>query len=612
MAGPLVAGRDALGRTMSKMKSPTGKDKERASATTVAKPQPGGKAVRETIESVVIAFLLAFLFRTFEAEAFVIPTGSMAPTLQGRHLDIDCPNCGYEYRAGATQNEDDAPRNHHQEIVAATCPMCRMAVDTKPDEDGRTEYPPYYGDRVLVAKFPYEFSEPQRWDVFVFKFPGKAWMNYIKRLVGLPNETLRIQHGDIYTRPLSEPQAEFGIARKPPGKLLAMLQPVYDNDYLVDSMTAAGWPLRWSSLDGADKNTWFSGDGGRSFSTAGKSDEVEWLGYRHFLPSPADWQTLNGGGSFAGKTPRPQLITDYYAYNDTYTRADLSGRMGADRSNAKLGIDWVRDLKLDAEVQIESQQGVLVLELVAGGRAFRCELDVATGKATLAVEGVADWGPSADTNVRGPGTHTIGFANVDQQLSLWIDGKHVEFEGAGEYAKLDNDNPTAADLTPARIGSRGLAVQVNHLKLWRDIYYIADKFFQFKNTPLICEYEDNSLLHELVMRASAADFREFFSNPEAWRPGPNGRTPFDERREVTFQLEADEFFALGDNSPCSADSRLWPQEHYVKRELLIGKAVFIYWPHAWPWKYSFPIRVGNGMDLYFPFTPNFRRMGFVR
>ncbi|MDP7266743.1 MAG: S26 family signal peptidase, partial [Pirellulales bacterium] len=56
------------------------------------------KSVRETVESVVIAFALAFLFRTFEAEAFVIPTGSMAPTLQGRHQDVDCPMCGNAYR----------------------------------------------------------------------------------------------------------------------------------------------------------------------------------------------------------------------------------------------------------------------------------------------------------------------------------------------------------------------------------------------------------------------------------------------------------------------------------------------------------------------------------
>lgn len=37
------------------------------------------EGMRETIEAVAIAFILAFVFKTFEAEAFVIPTGSMAP-----------------------------------------------------------------------------------------------------------------------------------------------------------------------------------------------------------------------------------------------------------------------------------------------------------------------------------------------------------------------------------------------------------------------------------------------------------------------------------------------------------------------------------------------------
>ena len=46
--------------------------------------------VRELVESLVVALFLAFLFKTFEAEAFVIPTGSMAPTLMGRHKDVEC------------------------------------------------------------------------------------------------------------------------------------------------------------------------------------------------------------------------------------------------------------------------------------------------------------------------------------------------------------------------------------------------------------------------------------------------------------------------------------------------------------------------------------------
>ena len=59
--------------------------------------------IRETVESVVIAFVLAFLFRTFEAEAFVIPTGSMAPTLLGANKDIFCTECGIEYTVGASE-----------------------------------------------------------------------------------------------------------------------------------------------------------------------------------------------------------------------------------------------------------------------------------------------------------------------------------------------------------------------------------------------------------------------------------------------------------------------------------------------------------------------------
>ena len=67
---------------------------------------PSPAAIRETIESVVIAFVLAFLFRTFEAEAFVIPTGSMAPTLMGRHKDLDCPKCGCPYQVSASEEVD--------------------------------------------------------------------------------------------------------------------------------------------------------------------------------------------------------------------------------------------------------------------------------------------------------------------------------------------------------------------------------------------------------------------------------------------------------------------------------------------------------------------------
>ena len=86
---------------------------------------------------------------------------------------------------------------------------------------------------------------------------------------------------------------------------------------------------------------------------------------------------------------------------------------------------------------------------------------------------------------------------------------------------------------------------------------------------------------------------------------------FDKLQPVDFLLEKfpsqpqkDQFLALGDNSPQSKDSRLWGEEHYVERRLLIGKALYIYWPHSWD---ELP-----GTELPFPLFPNVARMGFVR
>ena len=171
---------------MAKTKKPT-KSREacpKLPAQSSPAPQAQPHAVRETVESIVIAFVLAFLFRTFEAEAFVIPTGSMAPTLMGRHKDVDCPKCGYRYQVSASEEEQRQPahrsvrlhRRHVPDVplrVADACPNCRPMC---PRADGRNipKQRSYNGDRILVNKYIYTFSDPQRWDVVVFKFPGKA------------------------------------------------------------------------------------------------------------------------------------------------------------------------------------------------------------------------------------------------------------------------------------------------------------------------------------------------------------------------------------------------------------------------------------------------------
>ena len=555
-------------------------------------------SIRETVESIVVAFVLAFLFRTFEAEAFVIPTGSMAPTLMGAHKDLPCPQCGYWFRAGASSEADDVAqqrggRSPRNEVVAVTCPMCRHVTNVDPRSPEGREYPTYGGDRILVSKFTFDFNEPRRWDVTVFKYPGGAETNYIKRLVGLPRETVRLWHGDLHIKPPGGD--DFHLQRRTPRELRAMTQIVYDNDYVDDEMTEKGWPVRWQPwpADGDERGAWTTDDGSRSYTVDGSADGVRWLGYQHFTPSLDDWTLLEEGHLPNGYTPRPRLITDFYAY-------DTSVQRDAPRAQPRmLGLHWVGDLMLECELDVTQAYGKVLLELVEGGRHFRCQLDCQSGEAQLSIDALDNYGPKAQTAVQGAGSHTVALANVDDQLVLWIDGSPVEFDGPTTYPPLDNDRPQSdsdepGDLLPARIGSQGAGLRVNHLRLSRDIYYIAA---EGRNVS------DYGYPYSLITQLSYQELLRFRSTPALWFDDGQ-ENPFDQRREVIFPLGPDQFFMLGDNSPLSQDARLWPAEPYVERRLLVGKALYIFWPHSFD-------RI-PGTRIPFPFFPNFARMRFIR
>jgi signal peptidase I len=563
------------------------------------------RAVRETIESVVVAFILAFLFRTFAAEPFVIPTGSMAPTLMGAHKDVTCPQCGFQYAAGASGEEEQMAEQMGRArpgipVEKACCPMCRYFADVGPGSG----QPTYGGDRIVVSKFAYEFGEPHRWDVVVFKNPSEAQTNFIKRCVGLPEETIRIFHGDLFVQPNGA--KAFERPERKSNELQAMAQIVYDNDYVLDSMTEAGWPLRWQELN-ANSAAWKSDDGGRSFATTGsatksagsapQSADTNWLRYRHYVPSIDDWQSLDRGRLPAGRQVRPLLVTDFYAYNTSVDR----GRSAADPR--MLGMHWVGDLMLDCELESTDGKGTAILDLVKGGKHFRCALNMETGEAELSIDGLADFHPKAQTTIRGAGRHQVMFANFDQQLRLWVNGTAVAFDDANDgvnYPKLENDLPRTSaddplDLAPAGVGSQGAGLAVRHLKLWRDLYYVAARGLF---GPL-ADYDGNHTIASL----NYAQLYSFWSDPDQWYLG-DGVSPFAQRRQVSFPLAADQFFMLGDNSPASSDARLWNGEKFVARELLIGQALFIFWPHSF---HQIP-----GTSIPFPFFPNFARMGLIR
>lgn len=640
-------------------------------------------AQRETVEAFVVAFILALLFRAFLAEAFVIPTGSMAPTLMGAHKDLVCDQCGTSFQVGASRERSGPETN--LVVVAGVCPNCRRVNPLDLADEGN--HATFNGDRILVSKYSYALREPERWDVIVFKYPGNPKQNYIKRLVGLPNETLTIRHGDVYARPTGEDQRDV-ILRKPPRKLLSMRHLVYDSDHQPQALIRAGYPSRWQpwieSATEPPQDSWRieRSSEGLIATLQGEQDKerFQWLRYYHRWPSDSQWRAAIEGDSLASVDPyESRAITDFYAY-DSYVNVParyvydeppsmrrgtrLERMMGGGYSSGKLnrrylpgvgpeqfngavewggqdsgrdglgrdGMHWVGDLMLESDVETSSGTSELMMELVEAGVKFRCRIDLESGEAELSIndvdqwtfsqqEGVSDSLPRAQTSVRSGSRHELRFSNCDDQLLLWVDGDVVEFDrpttfDSRKFRPDETNHPHylathPLDAAPAAVGVRDGESTIRSLRVFRDKYYIATKNSNFG----IHDYNMNKLNQLAGGRSvSLADVQQVFAMREDW----SNFVGWEARRRVSFPLEADQFFPMGDNSPESLDARCWAgtktkiplprgvnrdawawsDESYVPRDLLVGKALVVFWPHSW----NSPV----------PFVPNFKRMKIIR
>ncbi|HIX64337.1 MAG TPA: signal peptidase I [Candidatus Mediterraneibacter colneyensis] len=84
-------------------------------------------------------------------------------------------------------------------IVNAEIPSGSMENTIKP------------GDRILGNRLAYLNSDPERFDIIIFRYPDDESQLFIKRVIGLPGETVEIRDGSIYINGSDEPLQDVNI-----------------------------------------------------------------------------------------------------------------------------------------------------------------------------------------------------------------------------------------------------------------------------------------------------------------------------------------------------------------------------------------------------------------
>lgn len=106
-------------------------------------PLPARRGIPGVLVWIAEPLIAVLIVKTFALQAMHVPTGSMEPTLMGAHG-------------------------------------------------------PVAGDRLIANQFTYLFGGPSRWEIAIFEFPLLRETYFVKRIVGLPGETVEIRDGDVW------------------------------------------------------------------------------------------------------------------------------------------------------------------------------------------------------------------------------------------------------------------------------------------------------------------------------------------------------------------------------------------------------------------------------
>jgi len=580
---------------------------------TNANTEAANPSITDTIQSLIVGFVLAMTVRAFVCEGFVIPTGSMAPTLLGRHVAIRSPQTGTVFPVGVDARIGDDRFRGFMDRVAD--PWLGIEFPGSGVRSGQMPHP-RSGDRILVHKSLYLLKNPARYDVVVFKNPTNPLGedgNYIKRLVGLPGETVWLVDGDVFTAPTGDDTGDLGLMIREAESLRSRAG---QNPSNRDALRGQAEMLEARIRDIVS-----------GFQIQRKPDHVQraiWQPFADAERRPRRLESLEGvwhGGGWVGEgwtmgddgvarahgtdpaqlewEPRVRMVNDWAPYNQ------LTSPMS--RNN----VFTVADVRVSATVTPDDASLDLVFQLHARRHVF--EFIVRDGGVMLRMRS-ADWddefpdegweGLEAAVPFRGFRAGrpvNLEFWHVDQRMAVYIGGRL-----AAEYMydwdpaeRLEHavgrgdlrETAAAASNRPVQMRwvTSGSPVSLQRLRIDRDVHYRFDRL--------------------MVEAARRNPTQEGYRSKVDEAVYAHGTHP-----DNLAVLQHDQFFMLGDNSAASSDSRLWGNPHpivaeqvdrapyVVHRSLILGKAWVVYFPSP------IPVQETGRRNV----IPDFGSMRFIR
>lgn len=552
---------------------------------------------RGLIEGLACLTIAVLLARTFLVEGYMISTGSMAPALLGYHKRVVCPTCEFPFAHGVAFDGSHDSQDMDSRLVgdgeSAICPNCgESRIDI-------SKVPRNHGDQLLVFKPLFDFRPPRRFEVAVFHNPNHPAQAYVKRIVGLPGESIQIQEGDLF--------ANGEICRKTLAFQRAMRIPV---------LTAAHTPHHIRP----ETPHWDTGSGWRASRATGTFEFAP----PPQSPTPTTSAKTNPASAPSAHTSEPAwnwlTFVDRHPASDKAIATAAVSHLPLGFSLPSEGIDTPVAFLPDIE---DAAKGTLIVEGplsiawedrlrdLSASREFQTAIDrlahVSRNPGVTDTYGYNDRRELGRNHVDDLMIATRLRLADSAQLTLEMGDWHQRFQfrldAAGRTVslwRLDSDEPLHSVPMPAALLT-GESVLVEMSVMDRQVLVAINGVEPFP--PWRYEPNPTSTHPPALPRIAARDgtvnidelnlYRDVYYTPGYRRNGIH----------APYRLGSKEYFVLGDNSPVSLDSRSW-NDPAVPANLLVGKPFVVHLP-------SRPAKFQIGPYQLTIRVPDFQKMRYI-